>query len=269
VLARRDEQAIAELKAVHKEHPRYGVKRFCDELLWSANKARRIRTLAGITIARPSKQRRTNSKTKAEVAAPPNALKAYAKPKDAKRPQDGMSYAEMVESGGWVQDFTYIWFDRCWHYLAAVVDLRTRQILGWKLGLNHSSDLTYAALLDALSKHIPPTILHSDQGSEYLSHKHELLCDRLEITLSCSDKASPWQNGFMERVFGTLKEEMLPLNQLKNLGELHETIALTIHYYNTRRIHTALHMSPAAYAASLTTATPLKSRDKVSAEKVA
>lgn len=168
----------------------------------------------------------------------------------------------MVESGGWVQDFTYIWFDRAWHYLAAVVDLKTRQILGWRLGLRHTSELTYSSLLDALSKHLPPTILHSDQGPEYLSHKHELLCERLEITLSCSDKASPWQNAFMERVFGTLKEELPPLNHLQTLGELHEVVALTIHYYNTKRLHSAFKMSPAAYAASLTPATP--ERDKVS-----
>ncbi len=182
-----------------------------------------------------------------------------------------MTYAAMVESGGWVQDFTYIWFNRAWHYLAAVVDLKTRRILGWRLGTTHSSALTYAALLDALTKYLPPTILHSDQGSEYLSHKHELLCAQLGITFSCSDKASPWQNGFMERVFGTLKDELPPLTNLRDLGELYEAIAQTVHYYNTKRIHTALHMSPAAYAASLTTAPPLasKRRDKVFVEMVA
>lgn len=158
----------------------------------------------------------------------------------------------MVESGGWVQDFTYLWFDRAWHYLAAVLDLKTRQIVGWRLGLKHTSELTYAALLDALSKHPVPAILHSDQGSEYLSHKHQLLCERLEITLSCSAKSSPWQNGFVERLFGTLKDELPPLANLQSLGELHEAIALTIHYYNHKRKHGALgNLSPAAYAASL------------------
>lgn len=63
-----------------------------------------------------------------------------------------MNYSGMTESGAWVQDFTYIWFQRQWHYLVPVVNLKTRQVLGWKLGLTHSSELTYAALLDALSK---------------------------------------------------------------------------------------------------------------------
>lgn len=198
-----------------------------------------------------------------EVAAPPNALHSYAVFKNESRPQDGMNYSNMTNSGGWVQDFTHILFDRSHYYLAVVLDLKTRQVVGWRLGANHSSELTYSALLDALSKHLPPTILHSDQGSEYLSYKHQLLCEKMEIILSCSARASPWQNGFMERFFNTCKQELPPLNQFKTLAELHEAIALWIHYYNTKRIHTALKTSPAAYAANLI------ERDKVFAEKVA
>lgn len=178
----------------------------------------------------------------------------------------------MVNASAWVQGFTYLWVDRQYHYLAVVLDLKTRRVLGWKLGLRHTSNLTYTALLDALSRHPVPAILHSDQGSEYLSYKHQELCQRLEITLSASAKASPWQNGFMERFFGTLKDELPPLNQLKSTDHLQEAIALTMHYYNHKRRHSALqNMSPAAYAASLPTArsankrlTPLrKRRDKV------
>lgn len=251
--------------SVHEEHPRYGVRRLAAELGWSETKARRIRRLAGVTIARRSKQHH-GKRTSPEVAAPPNALRHYAVFRDEARPQDGMDYAGMTGSGGWVQDFTYLWVDRQWHYLAVVLDLKTRQVLGWKLGLRHTSDLTYVALLDALSKHPVPAILHSDQGSEYLSYRHQELCNRLEITLSCSNKSSPWQNGFMERFFGTLKDELPPLRQLKTTAELHEVVALTIHYYNHKRRHSALgNMSPAAYAATLMAATPLQNeRDKVS-----
>ncbi len=167
----------------------------------------------------------------------------------------------MTNSGAWAQDFTYLWFQGQWHYLAVVLDLKTRQVLGWRLGLRHTSELTLATLLDALSKHRPPAILHSDQGSEYLSYKHQLLCDKLEIRLSCSKRASPWQNGFMERFFGSFKLELGPLKHYENLDQLHEAIALKIYYYNTERIHLALKMSPAAYAASLMPA-PLE-RDKV------
>lgn len=177
----------------------------------------------------------------------------------------------MVNANAWVQDFTYLWVDRQWHYLAVVLDLKTRRVLGWKLGLRHTSNLTHVALLDALSRHPVPAILHSDQGSEYLSYKHQELCERLEITLSASTKASPWQNGYMERFFGTLKDELPPLSQIKSTEQLHEAVALTIHYYNHKRKHSALHnMSPAAYAANLMAATPLrKVKDRVSRKVVA
>ena len=140
------------------------------------------------------------------------------------KPQNGMDYSEMVNVSAWAQDFTYLWFERSMHYLAVVLDLKTRQVVGWKLGLRHSSELTHEALLDALSKHNSPAILHSDQGSEYLSYKHQLICQRFEIQFSCSNKASPWQNGFMERWFGTFKQEMGSLSQFRDLSELHEAI---------------------------------------------
>lgn len=221
------------------------------ELNWSENKIRRIRTKAGIVIPIASKKRRHGKNSPPEITAPENALKTYASFRNVKRPGDGMDYSGMTDSGAWVQDFTHLYFDRQEHYLAVVLDLKTRQVVGWRLGLRHSSELTHAALLDALSKHQVPTILHSDQGTEYLSHKHQLLCDKMGITLSCSKRASPWQNGFMERFFCTFKLEMGNLSKHQDLPQLHEAVALYIHHYNTKRIHTALKMSPAAYAARL------------------
>jgi transposase InsO family protein len=157
----------------------------------------------------------------------------------------------MTESGAWVQDFTYLWFRGMWIYVATVMDLKTRRIVGWSIGLRHTSELVHSAILDALSKYPAPTILHSDQGSEYLSYKLRDLCMKMEIILSCSDKSSPWQNGFKERFYGTLKDELGPVTRFKDTAELHEGVALTIYYYNHKRIHTALKMSPAAYATTL------------------
>jgi len=206
--------------------------------------------LAHIAVPAPTKKRRYRG-GKPEITTPLNILHRYAKFRNELRPQDGMDYADMVNARAWAQDFTYLWFERNMHYLAVVLDLKTRQVVGWRLGLRHSSELTHEALLDALSKHVPPNILHSDQGSEYLSYKHQLTCERMEIQLSCSNKSSPWQNGYMERWFGGFKREFGKLDQYKDLPELHEAIALHIHYYNTKRIHLALGMSPAAYAAQL------------------
>lgn len=249
----KDEQDIVTLRAAHAEHPFYGVRRLALHLGWSQNKARRIRSLAGIIIARPGNKRRRSSSAPAEIAAAPNALKPFAVFRDEARPQAGQSYRHMVNAGAWAQDFTHLRFGGEEHYLAVVLDLKTRQVVGWRLGTRHSSELTLAAALDALSKYPVPAILHSDQGSEYLSYKHQELCARMEITLSCSKRASPWQNGFMERWFGNFKQELGSINRYKDVAQLHEAVALAIFYYNTKRIHLALGMSPAAYAARLKT----------------
>ncbi len=247
----RDTAAITQLQAVHAGNPYYGVARFAIALGWNEKKARRIRNLAGISAAKRSKKRR-GGKVPGEVSAPANALKPYASFKNEARPQDGQTYARMVESGAWVQDFTHIWFLGMWIYVATILDLKTRRIVGWSVGLRHDTELVHRAVLDALSKYDPPAILHSDQGSEYLSYRLRDLCQKMEITLSCSDKGSPWQNGFKERFYGTLKDELGSTSRFKDLAELYEGIALTIYYYNHKRIHTALKMSPAAYAATLT-----------------
>lgn len=246
----RDKTAMAELQAVHEDNPYYGVARFAIALNWTEKKARRIRDMAGITAAKRTKRQRHGS-PKAEVSAPINALKPYADFKDDSRPQDGQTYTRMVTSGAWVQDFTHIWFLGMWVYVATILDLQTRRIVGWSVSLHHDTELVHRAVLDALSKYPPPPILHSDQGSEYLSYRLRDLCQKLEVLLSCSDKGSPWQNGFKERFYGTLKDELGPTTRFKDLAELYEGIAMTIYYYNHRRIHTALRMSPAAYAATL------------------
>lgn len=248
---KRDAKAVKQLEAAHAEHPFYGVPRLAIHLGWSEKKARRIRNKAGIVVPTASRRHKYRRGGKAQIAAPPNVLHDYARFKNKDRPQDGMDYGNMVNAEAWAQDFTYIKFEGSFCYVAGVINLKTREIVGWRLGTNHTSELTYSALLDALSKHYVPAILHSDQGSEYLSHKHQLLCQRLEIRLSASNKSSPWQNGFMERFMLTLKQELGSTNQLKGLAELHEAIALKIHYYNTKRIHTALKTTPAAYAAGL------------------
>jgi len=246
-----DSRAVTELRAAHELHPFYGVDRLALHLGWNKKKVRRIRTLAGVVVQTPTKKRRGHRSGQAEISAPLNILQRYAKFRNELRPQDGMDYRGMVDAHAWAQDFTYLWFAGYMHYLAVVLDLKTRQVVGWRLGLRHSSELTHEALLDALSKHPSPAILHSDQGSEYLSYKHQELCDKMEIQLSASNKASPWQNGFMERWFGGFKREMGNLAQHKDLSQLHEAIAMQIYYYNHTRIHSALKMSPAAYAASL------------------
>lgn len=165
VQAGKDHQAVLELKAAHATHPLYGVRRLSLYLGWSENKARRIRRLAGVAAARPRKAYH-GYKGKPEIAAPVNHLHNYAIFKNSSCPQDGMIYAPMAqEANAWVQDFTYLRIRPGMFYLTLVMDLKTREVLGWKLGTNHSSVLTHTALIQALRGNPPPSILHSDRGS--------------------------------------------------------------------------------------------------------
>ncbi len=199
----------------------------------------------------------------AEITAPDNHLHSYALFKDTSRPQDGMDYSPMpLKANAWVQDFTYLRIRSRMFYLALVMDLSTREILSWKLGTNHSSQLTHIALIQALGNNPSPSIVHSDRGSEYLSERHQDTCDRFEIQLSASSPGRPWQNGFMERCIKSIKEELGSLARYQTIDELYIGIANAISYYNNDRIHTALKMSPAAYAASLKPKLKLKSKAK-------
>jgi putative transposase len=151
----------------------------------------------------------------------------------------------------WAEDFTYLKCQNKMYYLATVLDIYGRQIVGWALSAHHDTGLIQAALLDAVSKYQSPTILHNDQGTEYCSKKYYALCVSLEIQMSFSDKASPWQNGFQESFYREFKLELdaKHLDRFECPGELAEAIARQLHYYNTSRVHTALKTNPAAYAA--------------------
>lgn len=258
---------MRELQAAHAQHPLYGVRRLALYLGWSENKTRRIRRLSGVTAAKPHKKYRSYS-GKPEIAAPANHLHAYALFKDSVRPQDGMDYSPMTqEANAWVQDFTYLRIRSGLYYLALVMHLTTREVLSWKLGTNHSSQLTHVALIQALRSNPSPSILHSDRGSEYLSERHQATCARFGIKLSSSRPGSPWQNGYMERCIKSLKDELGSLAAYQDIDELYVGIANAISYYNNDRIHLSLKMSPAAYAAGLTK--PKKSLRLVFGKRVA
>jgi len=151
----------------------------------------------------------------------------------------------------WVCDFTYLpWFGR-FVYLATVEDIFTREIVGWEVSFRHNAELVVGAFNNALRYYPAPQIAHSDQGSEYRSHKYQALLQEKNIKPSMSKKASPWQNGFKESFYSEFKLELGHPECYANFGELLEAIAQQIHYYNTRRIHTALRCSPKVFAEKL------------------
>lgn len=157
----------------------------------------------------------------------------------------------------WVGDFTYIRHRNSFVYLATVMDLYTKEVIGSAISVWHSCNLVKAALNDAVKtrRHLPK-YFHSDQGSEYQSEAHADYLAKQGVTVSMSKKSSPWQNGCQESFYSQFKLDLGETRYYETTGHLTEAIYRQLHYYNNKRIHTALKMPPAEYC-------KLKSRDEV------
>jgi transposase InsO family protein len=145
----------------------------------------------------------------------------------------------------WVSDFTYLPYQNKFLYLATILDAFTREVIAWNIASRHNKELITTTLLDAINKRErPPNIFHSDQGSEYRSDELANILTKQNIKASMSKKSSPWQNGKQESFYQKLKFELEDFNSYNSQGELIEAIAIQIHYYNNKRIHSALKMPP-------------------------
>jgi putative transposase len=156
----------------------------------------------------------------------------------------------------WVADITYIRTERGWLYLAAVLDLYSRKVVGWAMAPHMATDLVCKALQMAivLRKPAPGLIMHTDRGSQYASQAHRDLLVRHGLVASMSRKANCWDNAVMERFFLNLKMERVWQTQYANPNE---AIADITHYivgfYNTHRLHSTLgYQSPADYEKAFT-----------------
>jgi putative transposase len=148
----------------------------------------------------------------------------------------------------WASDFTHVSFHGTTLYLATVIDLFTREIVGFSTLTTHSTTLVMQALLAAIHKHPPPLILHSDHGSEYCSKDYMTIVRNLEISISMSKKGAPWENGYQESFYSQFKVDLGDSNRFQSLGELVYAVYETIHSYNRKRIHSKLKMPPAVFA---------------------
>ncbi|MGB9591713.1 MAG: transposase [Candidatus Kryptoniota bacterium] len=144
----------------------------------------------------------------------------------------------------WVSDFTHFVWKKKTVYLATVMDLFSREVVGFSVMTNHSVQLVINALLSAVHKHPIAGIIHSDQDSEYLSKDYVALATDLGIRLSMSHVASPWENGYQESFYSQFKIDLGDPNRFESLGELVYEIYRTLWRYNNERIHTALKMPP-------------------------
>lgn len=124
----------------------------------------------------------------------------------------------------------------------------TREIIGWRLLTHHRKELVIDTFLDAIDKRkTVPVYFHSDQGSEYESEEYLKLIQNNEIKVSMSRKSHLWENGYQKSFYSGFKLDLGPTNHIKELGELFEVIAKTLHYYNNARIYTSLKMPPVKF----------------------
>lgn len=233
-----DEELKIRILAVMAEHPAYGHRRIALELKMNKKRIGRVMKKNGL---RPKVKRGRR----------PN------KPEDQKRKDSLITNIFTIlcpirPNVVWAGDFTYIWFAGRFWYVATVIDVHTREILGWYIANHHTSALIIEAFKDAVHRTGKvPTYFHSDQGSEYVSGIYRVLLDEHGVTPSHSEKGSPWQNGFQESFYSNFKLELGNVRRFENVGQLVEAIHRQIAYYNGRRIHSALKMPPTVFRQTL------------------
>lgn len=143
----------------------------------------------------------------------------------------------------WGTDITYIWTQEGWLYLAVVIDLYSRRIVGWCIDKLMTTSLVIRALMMAINLRQPPKglIHHSDRGSQYASHNYQKLLKQAGMICSMSRKGNCWDNAPVERFFSSLKRELIG-NQLYQTrqqakADIREYMMV---YYNSKRLHSTL-----------------------------
>jgi len=141
----------------------------------------------------------------------------------------------------WVADITYIKVSDGWVYLAAILDLYSRKIVGWSISSKIDTSLVLTALRKALRSRGAPGMHHSDRGSQYASHEYQKELETHGITCSMSRTGNPYDNATMESFFGTLKIEEVQGRVYAGPQQAREAIFGYIEaFYNSTRIHTSI-----------------------------
>jgi putative transposase len=148
----------------------------------------------------------------------------------------------------YVQDITYIWTQEGWLYLATVIDLYSRRVVGWSMGSRMTAQLVCDALKMAIWPRRPDAglIVHSDRGSQYASKAYRRLLKAQGFIGSMSRKGNCWDNSVAESFFGSLKQERVQWRHYQTRYEAQQDVMQYITmWYNSRRLHSYLgHQSP-------------------------
>ena len=162
----------------------------------------------------------------------------------------GRDFAATAPNQKWLADLTYIPTDEGWLYLALVLDLFSRKLVGWAMSDTMPQELTLAALHVALGWRdpAPGLVHHSDRGSQYAAGDYRKVLRARGITVSMSRKGDCWDNAPMESVNGTVKVECVHGEHFRTRAEAQQALVEYIGYYNTERRHSSLgNLSPAAF----------------------
>ncbi len=233
------DQRICEVFARHRQ--RYGVPRVTDALhdegtRCSMNRvARRMRVL-GLKAIQAKKFKVTTDSTHSKPVAP-DLIE-----------QD---FHAAAPNQKWVSDISYVWTDEGWLYLAVVMDLYSRAIVGWSMHRRMTQHLVCDALTMALFRRHNPigTILHSDRGSQYCSTRYQRLLTNHGLRCSMGRRATCYDNAAMESFFHTLKVELVHRERYATRRLATSSIFEYIEtYYNRQRKHSAIgHQIPMVF----------------------
>lgn len=147
----------------------------------------------------------------------------------------------------WTTDITYLWTNQGWIYLAVVIDLYSRRVVGWHIDSQMNTALVMRALIMAIALRSPPKglIHHSDRGAQYTSYAYQQLLAQSGMICSMSRKGNCWDNAPTERFFGSLKREWTTGMNYQSRKACIQDIKQYIDYYNSIRLHSTINdMTP-------------------------
>lgn len=229
-----DEEMKKQITIVLGIHPSYGHKRVA--MAFGLNNKRIRRVMKKYDI-KPHRRRIKRLRKKDDEGKDPTKWK-----------NEIIGFCPIRPHIVWASDFTYIKFQGYFLYLATIIDVYTREIIGWHIAMKHDTDLVLGALKHAIERTGKvPVYLHSDQGSEYDAKIYEKYVLGNKIILSMSKKASPWENAFQESFYSQFKVDLGFVTRFETAEELVEAIYQTIFYYNNQRLHSSLKMSPVLF----------------------
>lgn len=240
---REDEKLLEDIETIHRDVGGvYGRPRMTVELNeaygWEVGERRvgRLMHEHGISGRQPRSKRRTTDSNH-DLAVADNLI-------DQQFEADGPNEV-------WLADITYVRTDEGWMYLAAILDIDSRKIVGWSMGDSLNRKLCLDALQMAIRRRDPgPGLIHhSDRGSQYASGDYQQMLEEFGIVCSMSRKGNCLDNAPMESFFGTIKTESLSRRTFTTKQEARGTIFKYIEaFYNRKRRHSALgYQAPVAY----------------------